>query len=287
MAPEVETRIAALRRRVADARGSGLRVGCVPTMGALHGGHTALFDRARADCDLLVGTLFVNPLQFDRRDDLESYPRDMGSDLRICGRHGVDILFAPPVEEMYPRRPATYVEVEGLGSTLCGASRPGHFRGVATVVLKLLNIVQPHFACFGEKDYQQLAIIRRLVADANMPVEIVGVPTVREEDGVALSSRNALLSAEQRDAAPILVRTLRAARNAIEANEVDARGLCRRAQDLFRGNPHVRLDYFEIVDPDTLQPVERIEHSVRIAVAAFFGPIRLIDNLAASPPKAR
>lgn len=287
MDPAVKTRITALREEVARARRSGLRVGCVPTMGALHAGHTALFDAARPDCSLLVATLFINPLQFDRSHDLATYPRDMEEDLRICGRHGVDVLFAPPVEEMYPRKPVTYVDVKGLSSTLCGASRPGHFRGVATVVLKLLNIVQPDFACFGEKDYQQLAIIRRLVEDSNLPVEIVAVPTVRERDGVALSSRNALLSPRERQAAPMLVQTLREAKNAIEEGESDARALCEQAGHAFRRSPLVQLDYFEIVDADTLQPVHHVSRPVRIAVAALFGSTRLIDNLPASPPETR
>ena len=279
--------VSTLRERVARARRVGLRVGCVPTMGSLHAGHTALFDRARADCDLLVATLFVNPLQFDRRDDLARYPRDIETDLRICGRHGVDILFAPSIDEMYPRPPAPSVDVADLASTLCGASRPGHFRGVATVVLKLLNIVQPDFACFGEKDYQQLAIIRRLVEDSNLPVEVIGVETVREADGLALSSRNALLTAAERAAATVLVRSLRTVRDAIEAGESDGGMLRERARESLQREPLLRLDYIEIVDPETLQPVKEIGRPVRIAAAAYFGSTRLIDNLAASPPQAR
>lgn len=256
-------------------------------MGALHAGHTALFDHARARCDLLVATLFVNPLQFDRRDDLARYPRDMETDLRVCGRHGVDLLFAPSVEDMYPRPPAISVQVGDLASTLCGASRPGHFQGVATVVLKLLNIVQSDFACFGEKDYQQLAIIRRLVEDSNIPIRIVAVETVREQDGLALSSRNVLLSPAERTAAPVLVRSLRATRAAIEAGASDGRAVSDQAREMLQREPLLRLDYFEIVDPETLQPVERIDRPVRIAVAASFGPTRLIDNLPAFPPETR
>ncbi len=287
MGTKVIRAIPALRKRVLQARADGLRVGCVPTMGALHAGHVALFDRARADCDFLVATLFVNPLQFDRPDDLASYPRDIETDLRVCRDCGVDALFAPSDAELYPRPPAATVSVDGLASTLCGASRPGHFRGVATVVLKILNIVQPEFACFGEKDYQQLAIIRRLVEDTNVPVEVVGVPTVREPDGLALSSRNVLLSAAERAAAPVLVRTLRAVRIAIKDGRADARELCARARRNLRAEPLLRLDYFEIVDPDSLQPMDRIDRPVRIAVAAFLGSTRLIDNLPASPPRAR
>lgn len=256
-------------------------------MGALHAGHTALFDHARAHCDLLVATLFVNPLQFDRRDDLARYPRDMKTDLLVCGKHGVDVLFAPSVEEMYPRPPAVSVQVGDMASTLCGASRPGHFQGVATVVLKLLNIVQSDFACFGEKDYQQLAIIRRLVEDSNLSVGVVAVETVREPDGLALSSRNVLLSPAERTSAPVLLRSLRAARAAIEAGAFDARAVRDQAQEMLQREPLLRLDYFEIVDPGTLQPVERIDRPVRIAVAAYFGPTRLIDNLQAFPPETR
>jgi pantoate--beta-alanine ligase len=287
MATERIAAIAALRGRVSDAKREGFRVGCVPTMGALHTGHTALLDRARAECDLLVATLFVNPLQFDRNDDLRTYPRDIESDQRECARHGVDILFTPSVEDMYPREPVATVHIKGLASGLCGASRPGHFRGVATVVLKLLNIVQPDFACFGEKDYQQLAIVRRLVEDTNLPVRIVGVETVREPDGLALSSRNALLSSAKRAAAPAIFEALRAARRAIGAGQTDAAGILANAQAALRREPLIRLDYFEIVDPDTLATIRRIAGPVRIAAAAFLGTTRLIDNVSASPPETR
>ena len=283
MATECIAAIAALRERVSRARQAGLRVGCVPTMGALHAGHTALFDRARPDCELLVATLFVNPLQFDRQDDLETYPRDLESDLRICDRHGVDVVFAPSSGEIYPRPPAMSVEIEGLADGLCGASRPGHFRGVATVVMKLLNIVQPDFACFGEKDYQQLVIVRRIVEDANLPVRIVGVETVREPDGLAISSRNAHLSAEQRASAPALACALRAARQAIRRGESSAAVLRDRAAADLDREPLVRLDYFEIVDPETLRPVEQVTGPVRIAAAVFLGETRLIDNVLAIP----
>ena len=281
MATERIAAIAALRERVSRAKQDGQRVGCVPTMGALHAGHTALFDRARPDCDLLVATLFVNPLQFDRQDDLRKYPRDFESDLRICDLHGVDLVFAPSSSEMYPRPPVMYVEIEGLTDGLCGASRPGHFRGVATVVLKLLNIVQPDFACFGEKDYQQLVIVRRIVEDANLPVQIIGVETVREPDGLAISSRNAHLSAEERASAPVLARSLRAMRQSIREGESSAALLRDQARAMLDREPLVRLDYFEIVDPVSLEPVERVAGPVRLALAAFVGKTRLIDNVAA------
>ncbi len=287
MATERIAPIAALRECVRSAKRTGLSIGCVPTMGALHAGHSALFDRARAECDLLVATLFVNPLQFDRSDDLQRYPRDLEADLSICGRHGVDILFAPSAEAMYPSPPATRIEVEGLASDLCGASRPGHFRGVATVVLKLLNLVQPDLAYFGEKDYQQLVIVRRLVEDTSLAVRIVAVETVREPDGLAVSSRNALLNARERVAAPTLVRSLRTTRRAIEEGRSEAAPLLAQARDALLREPLLRLDYFEIVDPDTLQPVHRIVTPVRIAAAAWVGATRLIDNLPACPPQAR
>ena len=279
--------IATLRQRVALARRRGLRIGCVPTMGALHAGHTALLDRARAECDLLIATLFVNPLQFDRQGDLQSYPRDIDSDLSTCALHGVDILFAPPSTEIYPRPPAIMIEIDGLADGLCGADRPGHFQGVATVVLKLLNIVQPDFAYFGEKDYQQLVIVRRLVEDANLPVRVIGIETVREPDGLAISSRNRHLTSAQRAAAPALALALGEARRAIESGESDAEALRDLGRQVLLREPLLRPEYLEIVDPDTLSPVDRVAGPVRIVAAAFVGETRLIDNLAASPAKAR
>ena len=280
-------RIAQLRQRVAAARSRGLRVGCVPTMGALHAAHTAMFDVARPECDLLVATIFVNPLQFDQQDDLRRYPRDIEADLIVCDRHGVDVAFAPAAAEIYPRPPVITAQIEGLADGLCGASRPGHFRGVATVVLKLLNAVQPDIAYFGEKDYQQLVIVRRLVEDACLPVEIASVETVREPDGLALSSRNVLLSPAERASAPALFRALQRARGAVESGQRDARRVVALARQVLKREPLLKLDYLEIVEPDTLQPVRSIDAPVRIAVAAFAGSTRLIDNIHAAPPKAR
>ena len=287
MATECIAAVAALRERVGAARRSGLRVGCVPTMGALHAGHTALLDAARQSCELLVATLFVNPLQFDRQDDLASYPRNIESDLRICSRHGAHILFAPRREDMYPRTPAITLNIEGLADSLCGAYRPGHFQGVATVVLKLLNIVQPDTAWFGEKDFQQLVIVRRIVEDTNLPVQIESVETVREPDGLAVSSRNVHLTPGERAAAPLLARSLRNARQAIQRGETDAQALCVEAREAFAGEPSLRLEYFEIVDPETLESVHRVTRPVRVVGAAYAGATRLIDNLPASPPEAR
>lgn len=287
MATERIERIARVRERVAAAKRRGLRVGCVPTMGALHAAHTAMFDRAREECDLVVATIFVNPLQFDRPDDLRSYPRDIESDLIVCERHGVDVAFVPAVAEMYPRPPAMTVEIEGLADGLCGASRPGHFRGVATVVLKLLNSVQPDIAYFGEKDYQQLAIVRRLAEDACLPVQIASVETVREPDGLALSSRNVLLSRAERASAPAIFHALQRARDAVESGQQDAGKVVGVARQVLDEEPLLKLDYLEIVDSDTLEPVRSIHGPVRIAAAAFYGSTRLIDNIHAAPLKAR
>lgn len=287
MATECIAAISALRERVGDARRSGLRIGCVPTMGALHAGHTALLDAARPWCDLLVATLFVNPLQFDQQGDLLSYPRDLETDRRVCSRHGADILFAPRGEDMYPRSPAITLHIEGLADGLCGAHRPGHFQGVATVVLKLLNIVQPDIAWFGEKDFQQLVIVRRIVEDTNLPVRIESVATVREPDGLAVSSRNVHLAPEERAAAPLLARSLRDAQLAVQRGESDARALCERARELFNREPLLRLEYFEIVNPETLESVARVTGPVRIVGAAYAGSTRLIDNFPARPPEAR
>ena len=273
--------ISGLRARVRAARAAGKTIGCVPTMGALHAGHTALFDRAREDCGFVAATLFVNPIQFNQRADLERYPRLLDDDLAACRRHGVDAVFAPSEAEMYPRPAAAFVEVEGLTDVLCGAFRPGHFRGVTTVVMKLLHIVAPDRAYFGEKDYQQLAVIRRMVEDMNMPVEIVPAATVRDADGLALSSRNRNLTAEQRAAALTLPRALQAARRAVAAGERDPQALRRAARRRFEREPLLRLEYFEIVDPDSLQRVERIAGPVRIAAAVWAGETRLIDNAAA------
>ena len=280
--PEVYLEIAALRERLAGAPSVGL----VPTMGALHRGHAKLLETARRENDLVVATIFVNPTQFDRKEDLENYPRTMDEDLRVCDNCGVDVVFAPTAQEIYPDfpgAPLTFVDLPALTAHLCGAHRPGHFRGVATVVLKLLNIVQPHRAYFGEKDAQQLAVIRRMVADLNVPVTIIPVATVREPDGVALSSRNKHLTPEQRALAPLLSRSLRAAVNAVDHGERSTGFLRDAAQTIFAPYSQVRLEYFEITDPDTLIPVERIAGPVLIAAAMWLGSTRLIDNISWAP----
>ncbi len=287
MTTELIESIDALRERIRGIKCSPATLGCVPTMGALHAGHIALIERARSECDFVVVTLFVNPLQFDRKDDLNRYPQNLEDDLRVCSQHGVDVMFAPSVQEMYPRSPTIRIEVDALGSNLCGASRPGHFQAVAIVVLKLLNLVLPDKAYFGEKDYQQLVIVQRLVQDINQAVCIVPVETVRDRDGLALSSRNKQLNEVERKAALLLIQSLRAAKAAIESGERDAVQLIKRIRKMFKKEPLLHLDYFQIVDPDSLEPIVSIRDQVRIMMAASVGKTRLIDNLSADPPDGR
>lgn len=277
--PEVIAGIGELRARLAPRRDRGAGIGLVPTMGALHRGHAALLEAARRENDFVVASVFVNPIQFDRKDDLENYPRTMEDDLRVCASHGVDLIFAPAATDIYPREQLTFVESPVLSAHLCGAHRPGHFRGVATVVMKLFQIVQPDRAYFGEKDAQQLAIIRRMVEDFNIPVAVVPVPTVREEDGLALSSRNKHLTAAHREIAPVMSRLLRDSVDALERGERRAAVLRERALSVFADYPDMRVEYFEVTDPDTLQRVEQVERPVLIAGAMWLGSTRLIDNI--------
>jgi len=250
-------------------------------MGALHRGHATLIEHARTECDCVVVSIFVNPLQFGPAEDYARYPRSLDKDAAICDEQQVDFIFAPTVAEMYPGPQAAFVEVERLGEHLCGAYRPGHFRGVATVVLKLFNVVQPDRAYFGEKDYQQLAIIRRMTQDLNLTIAIAATPTVREDDGLALSSRNAYLTAEERRSAPALYRALKAARDLIESGESDSETIKQEALRVLAEEPALRVQYLEIVDPMEVQPVNVVEGPVRIAAAAFLGATRLIDNIEA------
>lgn len=280
MKPVVLNHIADVRRTVADARRSGRTVGLVPTMGALHVGHARLIAAARAECDVVLVTIFVNPLQFGPAEDFTRYPRTLDRDLEICEREGADFVFVPEVTEMYPAPSVTFVESPRIGAHLCGAFRPGHFRGVATVVLKLLNIAQADRAYFGEKDYQQLAVIRRLVDDLNVPVTIVGVPTVRENDGLAVSSRNVYLTSAERAAAPLLFQALEAARRAIEGGETDPVRTRDIALEVLGKSPLIKVEYVEIVDPLEIQPMPVIHRPARIAAAIRIGATRLIDNVA-------
>jgi pantoate--beta-alanine ligase len=271
-------------QRVADeARRAGKSIGCVPTMGALHEGHLSLIHRSRAENDLVVMTLFVNPIQFDRKDDLARYPRDLDRDARLAGEAGVDIIYSPGVDEMYPDGYATYVTMEGLADRWEGATRPGHFRGVATVCTKLFIACRPHRAYFGQKDYQQSLVVRRLVADLNLGFEIVVLPTVREADGLALSSRNVLLSAEERRQASVLSRSLSVAQAAVKRGERDAEKVRAGIEAQIRTAPLAVVDYVAVCDPDTLEALTRIAVQAVALVAARFGATRLIDNVLLEP----
>ena len=266
---------------IRDALASAGTIGLVPTMGALHAGHEKLIETARRECDSLVVSIFVNPLQFGPSEDYARYPRTLPEDLEICRQHDVDFVFAPANDEMYRTPQLTFIDVTRVSEHLCGKFRPGHFRAVATVVMKLFNIVRPDYAFFGEKDMQQLAVIRRMVADLNFPVRIVGVPTVRESDGLALSSRNKYLKPEERKAAPVLYGALQNAASRIASGEHDGAKVRQEALDQLAASPLIRVDYFEIVDPLELQPVTDIRGPVRIAGAIWLGTTRLIDNVTA------
>src|SRR5437764_2502581 len=266
-----------MRAAARGARLAGKRVGLVPTMGALHEGHLSLVRAACATCDLVATSIFVNPTQFGPNEDLEKYPRSFERDRELVEREGVDVLFAPSVEEMYPAGAVTWVTAEGLSGKLDGRSRPGHFRGVTTVVSKLFHIMEPDTAFFGQKDAAQVAIIRRMVRDLRMPVTIEVCPIVREADGLALSSRNAYLTPEERKSALVLNRSMRRAAKMFESGTRESAALVEAAKQEFATEPTARLDYFEVVDPDTLEPVEEITQPALVAVAAFLGKARLID----------
>ncbi len=259
-------------------RAGGRRVALVPTMGALHPGHVSLVRLARRHAERVVVSIFVNPTQFGPGEDFAAYPRDLERDLALLRPEGVAAVFAPSAAEVYPQGDATRVDVERLGEPLCGRSRPGHFRGVTTVVARLFHIVEPDVALFGEKDYQQLAVIRRMVRDLHFPIEIIGAPIVREPDGLAMSSRNAYLEPEQRRQALALPRALREAREQVRAGERDAARLAGLAREIIAAQPLAELDYVELCDADTLEAVARLERPAVLAVAARFGRARLIDN---------
>jgi len=274
----VLTTIEAMRSASRAAKTAGKRVGFVPTMGALHEGHLSLVRSAKAQCDVVAASIFVNPTQFGPNEDFSKYPRAFERDRELFAKEGVELLFAPAVEEMYPAGAVTYVTVEGMSERLCGKSRPGHFRGVTTVVCKLFNIVEPDIAFFGQKDAAQVAIIRRMVRDLDIPVEIAVCPIVREADGLAMSSRNTYLDLQQRKAALVLYRSLQKVKREFESGESNAAKLAEQGRKLFALEPSVRLDYLEIVEPDNLEALDNIESSALVAVAAFLGATRLIDN---------
>jgi pantoate--beta-alanine ligase len=281
MAALIET-IAGLRDACDRARASGGTVGLVPTMGFLHEGHRSLMRRARAESSFVVVTIFVNPLQFGPTEDLGRYPRDLDGDVAACIAEEVDVVFAPSVAEMYPRPSATTVHVAGLTDGLCGEHRPGHFDGVTTVVTKLFSIAGPCRAYFGRKDAQQVAVVARMAADLDLPVEVLACPLVRESDGLALSSRNAYLAPTDRAAAPVLFRALRAVSESVIAGERDAQMLTARIREVVATEPTVELEYVEVRDAESIAPVERVDGAVLIALAARLGGSRLIDNVGIS-----
>lgn len=272
--------VADVRAAVAEARDAGRSVGLVPTMGALHEGHLSLIDASTQACGFTVVSIFVNPAQFGPDEDFDAYPRTRQRDLELCERRGADLVFAPAVSEMYPRRRLTEVRVRELEGRLCGRSRPGHFVGVCTVVAKLLNIVGPDRVYFGAKDYQQAVIIRRMVEDLNFPLEIVVRPTVREADGLAMSSRNRYLSKAQRRCAPVLREAMELAAKMIrESHPPAGDAIAAMRRRIVARAPEARIEYTKIVDPETLEDVEETDRPVQIALAVRIGPARLIDNM--------
>jgi pantoate--beta-alanine ligase len=271
--------IAEARAAVGKLRADGRCIGLVPTMGALHDGHLSLVRAAKAHCSAVVATIFVNPTQFAPGEDFAKYPRTFEADCALLEAEGVDALFAPEAAEIYPEGASTVVEVEGISDRLDGASRPGHFRGVATVVAKLFNIIQPNHAFFGQKDAAQVAVLRRMVRDLDFNLEMVVCPTVREADGLAMSSRNRYLSAEERGQALVLGRALRRIEARIAARVVSAAALIDAGYAVLAAEPEIRVDYLRIVDPETLEDVPDVSAGALVAVAAVVGPARLIDNL--------
>ena len=274
-------KLKAVSRKV---RGAGNSIGFVPTMGALHDGHLMLVKKARDVADTVLVSVFVNPIQFGRGEDFEHYPRHLSHDVELLTRAGVDYVFAPSMEEFYPKDFDTYVEVEQLSEPLCGKFRPGHFRGVATVVAKLFTIVEPDFAFFGQKDAQQAAVVRRMARDLKFPVDVRICPIVREDDGLAMSSRNAYLNPGERRAATVLYRSLCRAGSLILEGERQADRVRQAAIDLIRAEPEARLEYFEIVDSRDLQPLPVLRGEMLIALAVYIGGTRLIDNLLVDVP---
>lgn len=269
----------------AQLRGEGRILGLVPTMGALHEGHLSLVRAAHAECDLVAVSIFVNPTQFGPNEDFSKYPRTFEEDCALLEREGVHLVFAPTVEEMYPAGATTFVHVEGISERLDGASRPGHFRGVATVVSKLFHIAVPHRAYFGQKDAAQVAVLRRMVRDLNFPLQLVVCPIVREADGLAMSSRNRYLSPKERRQALVLSRALNKVKEASAAGEISAQKLIAVAGGVFAEEPEVRIDYIAVVNPDTLEDISDTHNGALIAVAAFVGTTRLIDNLLLQPSR--
>jgi len=276
---EVAKTIESVRGLVKAARIGGKKIGLVPTMGALHVGHISLIEAATKDCDFVVASIFVNPTQFGPGEDFEKYPRPLEADLKICRETGVDVVFNPTPEQMYPVEKLTWVNVEKLTETLCGRSRPGHFRGVTTVCAKLFNIVAPDIAYFGQKDAQQAIVIKRMVADLNMPLEIVICPTVREPNGLAVSSRNKYLTERQRKDAANIYESLQKCRKMIEAGVTETSKIITEMSKILQQVPSIEIEYVSIVDAGMLRDIDRITGKILAAVAVRIGPARLIDNI--------
>lgn len=276
---DIITTVEGVRKQVKEWRKEGLTVGLVPTMGYLHEGHKSLIDKAVAENDRVVVSVFVNPIQFGPSEDLASYPRDLERDAELCEKAGANVIFHPEDSEMYFDDFCTYVDMDDLTKGLCGKTRPTHFRGVCTVVSKLFHIVAPDRAYFGQKDAQQLAVIRRMVRDLNFDLEIVGCPIVREEDGLAKSSRNTYLNAEERKAAVVLHKGLTEGEKLLQAGEKDAAKVIAAVREVIEKEPLAKIDYVELVDWNTLKPVNTVEDTVLMAVAVYIGKTRLIDNV--------
>lgn len=280
----IVTRVDEMKSIAEEYRKKGKRISFVPTMGYLHEGHLSLVDIARKDGDICVVSIFVNPIQFGPGEDYERYPRDVKRDERFLEQRGCDVLFYPSASEMYPEDFLTRVRVEKLSGILCGKSRPGHFEGVTTVVLKLFNIVKPHVAVFGEKDYQQLVIIKRMVRDLNLDVEIVAGEIIREKDGLAMSSRNVYLDPVEREQATCLFRSMLIAQDMVKAGIRDTKTILTAVEDFIKKFDRARIDYVKIVHPDTLEELDEIHDRARILLAVYFGNARLIDNMEIDVP---
>lgn len=274
----IETTVNAVKEQVKAWKAEGLSIGFVPTMGYLHEGHGSLIKAARAGNDKVVVSIFVNPMQFGPKEDLASYPRDLEKDSALCESLGADLIFHPEPSEMYHDNFSSYVDMTGLTEELCGLSRAGHFRGVCTVVNKLFNIVQPDRAYFGQKDAQQLAIIKHMVEDLNMNLEIIGCPIIREDDGLAKSSRNTYLSAEERKAALVLSRSINLGRKMVEDGETDTAVIIKAMTDLINEEPMARIDYVKAVDGLTISQIDKVQKPMLVAIAVYIGTTRLIDN---------
>ncbi len=276
---ETTKKIQVVRDLVSQVKGQNKKIGLVPTMGALHAGHLSLIDKAVEQCDYVVVSIFVNPTQFGPGEDLEKYPRPIEDDLQICSRHNVDLVFNPAPEEMYTGEHLTWVTVEKITAPLCGQSRPGHFRGVTTVCTKLFNIVTPDIAYFGQKDAQQAVVIKKMVTDLNMPLEIIVCPIIREKDGLALSSRNQYLDPQQRKDAAYIYKSLQKCEQLVKSGTIDANEILEQMRKVINTPGTVDIEYISIVDTQTLQEIEKISSESLVAVAAKIGNTRLIDNI--------